>query len=377
MDKKLTKKMAARILVVFILVMGLIFLLLSKIDHHMQASSDASTEAATEENTGSSDTDTKNNTVALGGADDLSDESSSAASSNDGTMNLAGMSTEERNKTAALMASDIFIDTKQGAQSNDIGKLSIRFDSDYAYGASLSVSGITMDAVLYHDGDQNDLKGLVGNIPLFQNVSAPDSVDQCKKILEEYIPDGTGKTSEWEEADGYFIRKISGYDNDDSCSVVYYAIVPKKQGDPNVYTIVLSASKADDIITPLSEKSFHSMVDPVAELVPDSKLINTDYKSSVSELKDIAYYETAKEDETFSGLYQLRKAARNWTETVYGTDDPSTLTEEERKDKYWQYIDPEGYREAKYYEAQAKAAEARDKAEPAESDQENSETDGE
>ena len=75
-------------------------------------------------------------------------------------------------------------------------------------------------------------------------------------------------------------------------------------------------------------------------------------------MEDIAYYETAKEDETFSGLYQLRKAARNWTETVYGTDDPSTLTEEERKDKYWQYLDPEGYREAKYYEAQEKAAEA-------------------
>lgn len=365
MDKKLTKKMAAGILIAFVLIMALIFFLLSKVENHFAKSDEAATEVATEKTSEIGSTDGSSNgstdkTVALGGStEDTSDSSSGTGSSGSSdTFDSTGMSTEERNQTAALLASDIFIDTTQGEQSSSIGRLNIGFHSDYAYGASLSVSGLTMDAVLYHDGDDNDLKGLIGNVPLFKNVSAPNTEAQCKKILEEYIPDGTGRTSDWEETDGFFVRKISGYDVNDSCGVVYYTVIPKEQGDSNLYAAVLTASKADGEITPISKESFHSMIDPLSQLVPNSKLINTDYESSISELEDIAYYETAKADETFSGLYQLRKAARNWTETVYGTDDPSTLTEEERKDKYWQYLDPEGYREAKYYEAQEKAAEA-------------------
>lgn len=346
MNKKLTKKMALIIGLFFLLIIFLISFLLTRIDkkiNEVESSAAETTEMSDGVEASSSsqnaDASTKDSTEAT---DQTSEE----------TIDTTGMTTGERDKAAALAAADMYLSEKEGDQKSKIGNLSISFNSDYAMSASLTVSGLTMDAVLYNDGNDEDLKGVIGNIPLFTGMTTPSTTEQCQTILEEYIPDGTGRTSEWEECGDYFIRKFSGYDSDDNCSVICYTIMPKTNQESNVYVAVLAASKADDVITPLSEESFNSMINPIAEIVPDSTLVNTDYESTVQELKDIAYYETAN-GESFGGLYELRQAARDWNETVYGTDDPSSLTEEERKEKYWKYSDKEGYNEAKYYEAAA------------------------
>lgn len=347
MDKKLTKKMAILISLFFLLILFLLSFLLTRIDKKMNQTEDSTTQTT--------ETSIEPDTENVDNASSESDAASDTASTEE-VIDSTGMTTGERDKTAALMASDVYLSDKEGDQKTDVGNLSISFNSDYAMSASLTVSGLKMDAVLYNDGNEDDLKGVIGNVPLFAGITAPSTIEQCQEILEEYIPDGTGQTAEWEESDNYFIRKFSGYDTADSCGVICYTIVPKKNKDSNVYVAVLAASKADTTITPISEESFHSMIDPIAEMVPESTLVNTDYASSMEELKDVTYYETAT-GESFGGLYELREAARDWNETVYGTDDPSTLTEEERKEKYWKYSDPEGYREAKYYAAEQKKEE--------------------
>lgn len=329
--------------------MFFLFFLLSKLDKKSNKTDASSTKTTEIE-------DTSSQHGSSSGSNTNGDNSGSAEEASSDVVDTAGMTTKERNKAAALLASDIYLDSKQGSQHTNIGKIRVEYNSDYATGASLKVDGITMDAVLYNDGNQDDLKGVIGNIPLFVGIKKPDTTDQCKAILDEYIPDGTGRTAEWEEIDGFFIRKFSGYDTDDSCGVICYTVIPKTNSDTNLYVIVLTASKADTTITPLSEDSFHSMVDPVAALVPNSKLLITDYETAAKELKDIAYYETSN-GESIGGLYELKQAARSWSEKVYGTDDPNTLTEEERKNKYWQYVDPEGYKEAQYYDAKEAAEE--------------------
>ena len=347
MDKKLTKKMAVVIGLLFLLIIFLMSFLLTKIDKKINQAENSAVE--TTEDSGKEGTESNSQST-----DSAAEDSTEATEqSSEKMIDTTGMTTGERDKAVALTAADVYLSDKEGEQKSKIGNLSVSFNSNYAASASLTVSGLTMDAVLYNDGNDEDLKGVIGNIPLFAGITAPSSTEQCQTILEEYIPDGTGRTTEWEECGDYFIRKFSGYDTNDSCGVICYTIMPKKNSDSNMYVAVLAASKADPTITPLSEESFNSMIDPIAEIVPDSTLVNTDYESTVQELKDIAYYETAN-GESFGGLYELRKAARSWNEAVYGTDDPSTLTEEEQKEKYWEYNDPEGYNEVKYYEAAAK-----------------------
>lgn len=352
MDNKVTKKTVVIVGAIFLLIVFLLSFLFTRLDkklNQMNNSAEETTESTEETPSASNSQDNENSS---------SEDTEAAVEPVTEGIDSTGMTTSERNKTAALIASDVSISDKEGDQKVNIGNLRVSYNSGYATSASLTVSGLTMNAVLYNDGNEDDLKGVIGNIPIFAGITAPNTTEQCQTILEEYIPDGAGRTAEWEESGNYFVRKFSGYDSDDSCGVICYTIMPKVNGESNVYTVVLAASKADGVITPLSEDSFHSMIDPVAEIVPESTLVNTDYESTVKELKDIAYYETAN-GETIGGLYKLREAARSWNETVFGTDDPSTLTEEERAEKYWQYSDPEGYNEAKYYEAKREKDEAK------------------
>lgn len=244
---------------------------------------------------------------------------------------------------------DISIADDVGEQQKKIGNYYVDYNGSYATSGMILLDTYRINMIIYNDGSEDDVKGYVLAYPLMENMEKPTTVEQCQSILSELIPAGTGFSAVWEETDQFFIRMLSGYSADESASVISYIFVPKRIEEGNVYQVILTASKSGSTITPISEESFNSAVNMIADAVSDSKIFTTDYESVKESLVDVAYYETSTSD-SVGGLTELAKAHRNYLETVYGTTDLDSLTEEEIDEAYWKYMDPRGYAEYQYYE---------------------------
>lgn len=334
-QKNKRKKNTQRVITALIFLTLIILLIFAIIKKRTNQSAETNT-AQTEKNTDS--------TAGLGSTEEGSiDGSAESEDVSEGVSIDITDYTSQMNYETALEEGAIEIDSNSGETYKKIGNFTIKFNADNAISGSLTLDDYTADVVLYNDGNEDDLKSVIAAIPAFKNAETPSTIETCQDILGEYIPDGTGTTAEWEETTYYYIRKVSGYDTDDKCAVICYALVPKNKSDDNVYFIVLTASKADDVITPLSEESYNSMLDPVKDFVTDSTLLPESYDAAKKELKDLAYYETSN-GEAMGGLYQLRKWAKEYEESVYG-ENADELTEDEKKELFWKHIDQEGYEE--------------------------------
>lgn len=244
---------------------------------------------------------------------------------------------------------DISITDDKGEKELKIGNYYVDYNGSYATSGTIMISDYRIPMVMYNDGDEDDIKGFFLAYPIMENVEKPTTIDQCKSILSEYIPAGTGYSSVWEETDAFFIRLLSGYSTDDSAGIMSYTFVPKRIEEGNIYQIILSASKSGDTITPISEESFNSAVGAIKEAVNDSEIFLTDYDEVKDALINIAYFETSTSDSVGS-IAELAQAHLNYLQQVYGTTDLSTLTDEEIDELYWKYTDPRGYAEYQYYE---------------------------
>lgn len=239
---------------------------------------------------------------------------------------------------------------KDGLQQTTIGNYTVTYDGSYASNGDISFSyeDLSIDMLVYDDGDKNDTKAFFMAYPVMGNKFRPESIDAAKAVVTELVTEGAGTTSEWEETNNFFIRKYSGYDSNDLAAVIYYTLVPKKMTDENIYQIIFAASKAGTTITPVSEDSYNSIMDAVKEDVKDSKLIHLNYDALKADLNDIAFYESA--DNTDSSLKALQDAYKTYLIDTYGTTDIDSLTEEEKELAEWKATDYEGYKEYMLYE---------------------------
>lgn len=244
---------------------------------------------------------------------------------------------------------EISVNDDKGDQERKIGNYYVKYNGSYATSGSILLDTYKINMIIYNDGNKDDIKGYIIAYPLMENMEKPETIEQCQSILSEYIPAGTGVASAWEETDNFFIRMLSGYSSADSAGVITYTFVPKRIEEGNIYQVIFSASKSGTTITPISKESFASAVDAIHDAVSDSKIFVDDYDSIKESLVDIAYYETSTTD-SLGGITELAAAHRNYLETVYGTTDLDSLTEEEIEEKYWKYNDPRGYAEYQYYE---------------------------
>lgn len=273
-----------------------------------------------------------------------------------GELDENGMTAAQREEwQAALTTSydvedaDISIASDEGAQQKKIGNYYVNYDGAYATSGSIFVNDIKVNMIIYNDGDENDIKGYVIAYPILSGVEKPTTIDQCKAILSELIPSGNGYEAFWEETDNFFIRLVSGYSQNDSAAVMVYTFVPKRTEEANIYQLVVSASKSGTTITPISEQSFDSIANTLAEAASDSEIFTTDYDEVKESLVDIAYYETSS-SENLGDMQGLAASHRNYLMKVYGTTDLDSLTADEIDELYWKFSDPQGYAEYQYYE---------------------------
>lgn len=342
MDKKVSKKMIAILAIAFFALVFIINMILGKITDKVDEKMSTLEEAVAEST--EADESTAEDTVAT-------------EEDKNKTVGQTGLTEEEfqEYKDAAKATlngeAEVTINDGEGEKETRIGSYTVDYDGSYASFGTINVAeeGITSKMVVYNDGDSNDVKGYFIAYPFMENVVKPTTIGQCKSILSELIPDGSGIESEWEEGDSFFVRKISGYSKDDNAAVIAYTLVPKSVGEGNIYQIIYTASKSDNTITPISEESFNSARDAVIAAVDDVELFETDYETTKEELKDIAYYETAATD-SLGGIKDLKDAHKAYLEEVYGTTDVDSLTDEEKYERYWKYMDPTGYAEYQYYE---------------------------
>jgi len=232
----------------------------------------------------------------------------------------------------------------------DIGQMQVTYRADDARYGSGNVFGRSLSGIWYNDGDENNTSGFVFAMNAFGSDQVrPESMDDAKYLISEYIPDGTGVISEWEENENYYVRKVTGYDDSMDGAYISYTIVPKGT-DSNIYTATYTVRGDDYTPVSIKESSYNSMMEPMLQMVPDSEMLTTTYDEEMSRLTYVNYYETASDRGGMGGIREIKEAQNEYYLTTYGVAlDGSTerkfsdLTEEEKKDARWKAEDPVGY----------------------------------
>lgn len=225
-----------------------------------------------------------------------------------------------------------------------IGSVTVKFHTDDAMVGEGTVLGEQMDSILFHDGIEEDMKGYMFATKVDYDGGTIDSIEAAQSAVSEYIPAGSGITSNWEETEEYFIRKATGYDNEADGAFIFYTVIPKSdRSDPFFYSIV-AVGYENDLI---KESSYDSMMDAMYGHIPDSSLLDLTYDEACMELEEALYNQSgAGEKLGMNGVDELRDANMQWYHDVYGVDsmeEYEAMSEEEKKERYWKYKDPVGY----------------------------------
>ena len=225
-----------------------------------------------------------------------------------------------------------------------IGSVTVKFHTDDAMVGEGTVLGEQMDSILFHDGIEEDMKGYMFATKVDYDGGTIDSIEAAQSAVSEYIPAGSGITSNWEETEEYFIRKATGYDNEADGAFIFYTVIPKSdRSDPFFYSIV-AVGYENDLI---KESSYDSMMDAMYGHIPDSSLLDLTYDEACTELEEALYNQSgAGEKLGMNGVDELREANMQWYHDVYGVDsmeEYEAMSEEEKKERYWKYKDPVGY----------------------------------
>lgn len=237
-------------------------------------------------------------------------------------------------------------EAKAGYGKKKVGSIIIEFKTDDAVSGNGNAAGTSVDAVSFHDGNSDNLKGYIFAVKAMMNQESIESVEEAKDCVSEYIPAGSGITSDWEETDSFFIRRATGYDNESDAAFLYYTIVPKNQ---YVDTCIYSAVYILDENGPVKESSYNSMSIPLSDYIPDSSFLIESYEDVYDELNLILNNWTSSEQE-LDGMRELRSASEQWYMDVYGVENEeeyNQLSEDEKADLYWRYKDPVGYSQVK------------------------------
>lgn len=365
------KKIIGLVIITIVLAFSLIAVIDRVIEYHKNSSpADSAVTVSTEETisltTESKETDIGSNEDTTEGDTENSIESDDERIAK--ALEEKGISQEDWDayiyaKSFSYSDEDVTVqaNTKKGTQTLKFGLYDVTFDDSFAKNISFIVDRTTIEAIVYNDGNDDDVKGYFIGYPIMDlDNGRPETIDDAKRAVGELIAAGSGIKAEWEETDGYFVRKCTGYSSNDKAGVIYYTIIPKRVDDNYLYQIILTASKSGDKITFISEKSFDSAMKSIAEGLSDSELFETDYDKTVEELDEVTYYETATFEGT-SSLTDLMKAHRQYLLDVYGTTDVDSLTEEEQAELFWKYMDEEGYEEEQEHQKEVKAAEEKAK----------------
>ncbi|WP_022754099.1 hypothetical protein [Butyrivibrio fibrisolvens] len=235
----------------------------------------------------------------------------------------------------------------QNTGSKKIGLLTITYDPEMAQSGTGSIGDSIFDLLTFHNGTGTQVYGIICAYKWY-GTSRPNSIDEAKVCVNEYIASNTGITSDWEECEQYFIRKISAYDMKEHQAILYYTVIPKNTTtDNNAYIISYVTSGENTIGDAIYESCFDCIYEPVKNLIPDSTFLAQDYETTWSELQYTFFYHHAKGAEGYGGLDSLREANNSWYMKVYGyAPDGSTgipeVTEEEAAENYQEYTDPVG-----------------------------------
>ena len=115
----------------------------------------------------------------------------------------------------------------EGYGEQQIGNLVIRYLKKDATAGRGEAAGAEVDAVSFHDGNVNDMRGYIFAVEALDTNTEVNTFDDAKNCVGEYVPDGSGISTKWEETGNFFVRKALGYDNSAKASFLYHTIVPK------------------------------------------------------------------------------------------------------------------------------------------------------
>lgn len=258
----------------------------------------------------------------------------------------------EPEETLDIYDSNMTFDSKDRRGKQKVGNITVYYNPDDAITGDGTAAGAAVEAVNFHDGHEGDVKGYIFAVQAVTQEGIITSIEDAQDCVNEYIPAGSGIMTEWEEVEDFFVRKVSGYDNDARSSFIFLTVIPKnKDVDEYMYGAVYTMSRASDGIRKgavVKESSFRSMEEPLKEHVSGSELIQSDYEEVCDELLEILEDKTAT-GQTMDGVKELRDAAKQWYKDVYDVeslDELDKLSEEEKKELYWKYKDPVGYQQA-------------------------------
>ena len=82
-----------------------------------------------------------------------------------------------------------------------IGSVTVKFHTDDAMVGEGTVLGEQMDSILFHDGIEEDMKGYMFATKVDYDGGTIDSIEAAQSAVSEYIPAGSGITSNWEETE--------------------------------------------------------------------------------------------------------------------------------------------------------------------------------
>ena len=197
---------------------------------------------------------------------------------------------------------------------------------------------------MYTDGIYGDVIGAAFGIEAMDG-KCPETETDAAAVVNEYIAEGAGALSAWEETKGYFVRELRDYTSNSKTSFISYTLVPKEEAKDNfVYLITFTAKGRGKSFRAVSENTFDALMNPLRTLIPDSVFADMSYNRACALLKEIASDESATLTGSMSGVQELDEAANGFDTEVYGPDSEN-LSDDEKGELYQKYIDPQGYNE--------------------------------
>lgn len=298
-------------------------------------------------NTSTTDTDIAETSITEEESEFDSQQSDDDVPNSDGGEEIipSGKITDDEDKEPETVDSQLWNDPEQDGNTatKKIGNITVEYLTDDAIAGSGTAAGASVEAITFHDGNEADLKGYMFAVNSLVEDGTLESIEDAKACVSEYIPAGSGISSEWEELDGFFIRRAYGYDRESNGAFLFLTIVPRsKSVDQYMYSAVL-VMDANGIA--IKESSYDSLAGALKDYIPDSELIEYDYEELCSRLSVILHDKNATGD-TMGGIQELRDASSEYYKSVYGVDSEyeyNQLSEEEKADRYWKYSDPIGY----------------------------------
>lgn len=262
-----------------------------------------------------------------------------------------GNTEESSDDELSIYDSEMRFDRKENGEYgvSKIGNLIIEYKVEDAVAGKGTAAGASVDAVTFHDGNEDDLKGYIFAVNAVDGEGELHSLDEAQSSVSEYIPAGSGIKTEWEETEDFFVRRALGYDNESSAAFLFYTIVPKSRYiDTHMYGTIFIMYQGNDGDV-IKESSFNSMANPLSDYIPDCEFFKESYNSICSDLNDVLLNRSAT-GPMLGGLNELSSATSQWYKDVFGVENEeeyNRLSDEEKADLYWQYKDPVGYSQVK------------------------------